>query len=778
MIKTIGKLRRLIFSLGIGLCGICVLSQTVNAEPIIIGDLKKTDETGYVTYQFTLQETGESLQVNKLYYHDGTDFVELNFQNGLVLWQPDADVQEVLSVVRVADDVTQFKLTNTDETPGETILEVSGTLDTDGITVDNQGPQIEWTYKNITDEKYIEFKATDAATNIYKMLDGTGENGGPGRLRVLIEEKEQAKTVTARYVYQEDEDIFYVYDILGNYTPVDINVVDISYTIAAKNITGEIVVLNMKLQEDAELTGITTVGGVNILTESIKPDTGDQNDYLVGIYTGVPQGTTYVRVNFTYNNVNYSIPVELDLDIDEPIIVQRDIEGTGEIVETGGVRRAYANATWTKAIIEVNDILSGIVKIAVCRGDGNNIQEAKLKNQVFAISHLPKSVLQVLELPIDATYIKVVDGVGNIDYIDLATEVTVVDDTDALSLTLEGDADGVIATFRDTKVGLERFVKATATDAPIKQITEEDGDVSYLPEPEEEDDQEGGANTSGNVNNQPYIVYIPVQQSGNGGEPTIVYVPVQPSDNIGYSNSYLPPNAYETLQTGDVIAQKYPVTTQIVELTGAKIQGTPEFTIIDLFGNQITRSLNDILFHNDYVMMDVNSEETTAIAVKVHDERRIKKITATIDGVEKTLEVFEGGTNADGQGPYDVCKVYDIEKGVVSVVTVYHYNGDVTQNVLTPESGITSVSQLAQDRDDNVVLKENETDEYEVSIVYGIRRLEYSDGCVIDFRDDLPVKLNVHANDGENSLTVVVTDALGYSYTLEHNGADLVTYME
>jgi len=52
-------------------------------------------------------------------------------------------------------------------------------------------------------------------------------------------------------------------------------------------------------------------------------------------------------------------------------------------------------------------------------------------------------------------------------------------------------------------------------------------------------------------------------------------------------------------------------------------------------------------------------------------------------------------------------------------------------------------------------------------IRYGIKRIDYSDDTVLEFYDEIPKKLDIFAKGANDAqLTVIVTDALGYTYEL------------
>ena len=746
------KTRKMLLAVGLSMLSVGVLATTVNAAPTITADYKKTENQYAVgtanagqinagdtdiTYQLTLKEATPGLHINKLYYsEDGTTYTEVPAANKLV-WQPNADNSEILAVVKMANTVKYFKVDNdkeVEETPApesSTPLQVAG----EGaatIALDNGAPQVAYKYKN-EEGNYIQFEAKDN-TKIYRVTDEDGKD------RVDIEEKDQERVLTAKYELKaaglENEDKFYIYDILGNFTEVDIGNIDITYTLAAKNTDGTTVVLNMKLPNTYHLENITTVEGHDITTkEGVIKDTRGSSDNLVAVYTKVPEGTTFVNVNYTVtgeeNSPVHTLPVLLDLDLKSPVLVQRaidfdDTDSTniinedGNIVKTGGTPRAYKNTAGTKAIVEVCDFGSGITKIVACTGIGADIVESNTSHQTFDVDYLPTSTLQLIDLPEGATYVRIYDGIGNkydIAIGDIATD----DGTNAVELALSGDGNGVIATFRDRQAGIQKLVRATATDAPAKAVDTTQADVSYSP---------------------------------------------------GL-------NGYESVVRDEDIEDYYPVTEQQAELEVAKLQGVPQMTAVDVLGNTATQNLNDVLFHKDYIYVDVGEaavNTTQYIAVKVSDARRIKKITATVveggEDVEKVLDVFELGQATtevpELHGPIDLDKVYEIGNGVqVKKVTVYHYNGDVTQNVIELDAA-DQVKPSEVDDFTTITANSPEAGYYDVAVTYGIRKIEYSDGCEIEFFEDFPKEVNAYTKDkGGDALTsVIITDGLGYTYDL------------
>ena len=444
-----------------------------------------------------------------------------------------------------------------------------------------------------------------------------------------------------------------------------------------------------------------------------------------------------------------TIPVELDLDLDGPVLVKRDVSGNGAITEAnGGVIRAYKNADGNKAIVEVKDMVSGITRIAAAtiteENEEKNVVESEAANAAFDIQGLPTSIVQLMELPQGATHIRVHDGIGNVQEISIEDDVAEIATNEAAGVTLGlvrvGDA--VHATYRSSKAGLEKFVKAKDAVAAIAKEVAETGGTK-----ESHGDKEYFQNNSVH---------------------------------------------FETIQTTAAIEANYPVTEQSAVISGVQLQGVPEYVAVDVFGNTALKSLNNVLFNaNDdehYIYVDYqNNSTTTAIAVKVHDLRRVKKITATIGDTEKTLETFEivNEPSTTGTGLQDVDRVYEIEDGVVSKVTVHHWNDpDVTQNVVTigDNNKVTAANRANLKYGDNLpVIKitrvAETTDKFNAEIRYGIKRIDYSDDTVLEFYDEIPKKVEVQAPSGDNAY-VKITDALGYTYLLnaDVNNQVIATY--
>ena len=730
------KARKMLLSVGLSMLSVGLFANVVNAAPEITGQFKKEVENSKTIYQIRVRDT--EADITK-FYADTTEITG----DDIMVHKRDIDGYHLV-VLKVDSNVSSIKVENDKLAPDTE----SATLDSTAlanIPTDSTGPVITWMYKN-EEGRYIQFEADDSAV-IYRVV-GIVDIGNSEEVeveRIKVKEKDASNKLIATYKLNPNDKKFKVYDVFGNSSEVvNIDTIATKYTIAAKNTDGTKVVLNMTLPTGAILNKIETVDGVNLMNNEnvLAIEKGDLGDKLVAIYKQDAnqhnmEGTTFVNITYTLNDVENTFPVLLDLDLKAPVSVYRNIEGTGDgaITENGGVARLYKNAQTDKAIIEVKDILSGITKIVTCTGTGTNIQESVLEDEAFEIPYLPTSVVQMVKLPAGATYVRVYDGIGN--KYDIPVSGTgglayEIGNTMPVELEIEKTAEGATMTLRDREAGLKKVVRAKEVDAVQKEVVIADGDKSYVPQ---------------------------------DGE-------------------------YGTLLTREEINTYYPVTEQTKNLTEAQLQGQPEFTAVDVFNNTTEFNLNDILFNKDYVIKDLNGNDqasTTSIAVKVQDIRRVKKITAEVDGVEKILEVFELGTNATGDGPCEVTRVYDIGNNVnVTKVTVYHYNDDtITQNVLSG-SDIETMDKTV-DNTSNVRIDEypDSSGEYDVWVRYGIKKINYSDGREIEFFEELPTLVNVPMTiEGVDELSqpvtisdeAIITDAFGRTYSIKTGSEDLTTY--
>ena len=159
------------------------------------------------------------------------------------------------------------------------------------------------------------------------------------------------------------------------------------------------------------------------------------------------------------------------------------------------------------------------------------------------------------------------------------------------------------------------------------------------------------------------------------------------------------------------------------------MRGVVSIEVYDALGNMVEVNLDDVLCIVKYIYKNRNNNK---VAVNVEDMRGIKKIAVERNRREKVVERYRMAQNR-------VCKCYSVEGGIDAVKI---YSGD------------------------NNVMRWNDVETYEVtptvegSSVYslvGIGRLEYDDGVVVEFKQDMPTKVDV---DLIHHSSVYVSDAL------------------
>ena len=263
---------------------ICALTN--GAFATVEPQCKKTDIEDYTIYQFTIEDNnwGETTAYTAITacYGEG-DSVDLTADDKLV-WREEKVLMDeetgkykmtALAVLKVAnEDGSSNPLSAIQLKIGEDVRE---TLAITGVgalvfsecneydeTTESTGyPKIDWVYKNLTDEKYVQFSVS-SLSKISRVVDVDGND------RVRIREKNQGEELVARYDFTDSEldSKFYVCDLLGNTREISIGDIPVSYTIAAKDIDGQTVVLNMVLPEGATLQSIKPVGGEDIVADA------------------------------------------------------------------------------------------------------------------------------------------------------------------------------------------------------------------------------------------------------------------------------------------------------------------------------------------------------------------------------------------------------------------------------------------------------------------------------------------------------------------------------
>ena len=164
-------------------------------------------------------------------------------------------------------------------------------------------------------------------------------------------------------------------------------------------------------------------------------------------------------------------------------------------------------------------------------------------------------------------------------------------------------------------------------------------------------------------------------------------------------------------------------------LTIGDIQGIRTLEVYDALGNKVEINLEDVLCIVKYIYKNAADDK---VAVSVEDVRGIKKLAVEKDGREKIVEKYAAGQNS-------VTKCYSVPNGIDAINI---YSGD---NKMMRWGDIETYEEQPTVNGNSVY-----------SLV-GIRKMEYDDGVLVEFRQNMPTKVNV---DLVNHSSVCVIDAL------------------
>ncbi|MBP5427589.1 MAG: hypothetical protein J6Y29_06890 [Clostridiales bacterium] len=762
------KTKKMLLSAGISMLSVCALTNVASATPKIEGKVYTKTNGDKVLYQIEAKEEAKEndreFELDDIYIVTTTDGKEIETKAKKLFWQKSSDEKTILAVIE-ADENATIRIKNNDkrkEKPGaddnlpDNYYDIKKENDIQAYTQSNP-LKLLWAYKN-KEEKYVQFKVGyEGNAECQPIINEIVRKDGDIELVTKVSEKDQGKEVVARYDYEnldkevtdatetDDDTSFMVRNIFGDELSINIENINVTYTIAAKDADGSRVVLNMVLPEGAKLLSLETVNGIDILTSADVDKEWPGKD-LVNIYTDVPAGTTFLTLKYKVGEEEIEIPVALKLDLTSPEVVQRNADGNR--VDANGTARIYKNDKCTKAIVEISDVLSGIKKISVFK-DGDECVEL---TQKFELSNLPTSVVQLMDLPAGATSIKIYDGMGNIK--DISLEDVSIDAGAGLSLDFALDmedenAKSMIVTYQDNKSGLHKFLRSKEINAdrePKQALIAINCEAEYAPKVEDE------------------------------------------------------VNLYKTVEGKKEIEKNYIVTEDKKTIVEANWQGVPEFTIVSALGNKKEFNINEIMFTLDKVYLSKTDDEdpvVKAISVDAHDLRRIKKITAEINDEEVVLDTFEvkGGTI---QGPVDVSKAYELPDGAhLTKITFYHYDGDVTQNEKVIDLTIDDpeVETIPDDSDEDIDPDYGDAIEGGATVIdkdgnptivptvtlriaAGIEYIEYSDGCTIEFYDDLPKEVEIYQYDKsfKELEYILVRDGLKQEYNVAVGSEDLARF--
>jgi len=868
------KARKMLLAMGLSLLSIGTLSQVANAELAGTVQLKKTagDDliAGKVRYQIELTEDDGTHKLAGIY--DSTGAIPVDIYYGSVEGKERATV-----VIEVADDAEEVIVKNDNETPDEQTIDLTALAPE---KVDNDGPEIDQKtiIRYVTEDvKYLQARFTDA-TKIYRIEDEDEHD------RVLLKEKEQDKDVTIKYVLEDDDEAFIIYDILGNAKRVQLSDAKVETTFNARNVEGTRLAINVtrEFTEVDEEDPLNPVETKYVLT-GMKTGAGEeiplQNEYN-DIYDGVPAGTTRIILTYTNpddENDTKTVILPLILDRTGPVTVAYSTEVSSEgkdplgnditsyniKVDNNGSARAYFNRDKGKGIVEVKDMQSGIAKIVTLTGTEGNYEE---ENVVYNVNELETTVLWLFNVTQETTAVRVYDGVGDYADIPLALDDNQSGTTVA---TIRKEEDGTYTLIaQDVQAGLGYIQR----DGISKSIANFRSSLGYVlpaqtPYGEEQMYHDNKVYTQYTLEKfqmtidnegQPIIhVYDAL------GNETLVdfdkfafichYATYNEQDSLSLSVTETrgiwkivtticdkdteepypgKPGAPQPLSEPEMPSQPKPSEDELVVDTEFEIpseediivppdEGLPSRTLWDAWVATEEEEQQEIqeddprvpqVGEKNYDLWQKYTQyKQQRITIKQHEDYvEQQELIAAWEEYELwhawdrynswrenyantatntyTLEVF-----AEGQEPEEFTRTYEIPEGIVEEVRIYNTRGnDELYNIIatSPQINKPNCGQLIDIVDitdaDRVTTTSSKLakatiggDEKVVGATltakYGIKRVTYSDGCVIQFYDELPTELFVNCKvvdeeENEKVLTAVVMDAIGDTATITESG--------
>lgn len=758
------KTRKMLLAMGISLLGIGMLGQVTYAQMSAEVMFKKTTKVeeeedkdtlgnGNVRYQITLKEDDTRFKLKGLYIKKDSEEVKLDTYVGKI-----EDRQETLVVIEVPQSTESVTLKNTNEND---LKGYEIKLDGENVVEDNDGPEVEegsLVMYNTSDEKYLQAKFNDA-TKIYRVQDQDNHN------RVIIKEKDQDKVINLKYILEDDDTEFTIYDILGNPTTVSLTeetIVQVKY--ATRNVDGTQLALDVNdtIEIDGktyELTGMTTGAG-----ENIPMVEGEGN-----IYTGVPSGTTSIVL--TYENKEtgekHQIVVPVVLGKEVPVVVaykaeQKENENWYTVEEDDGETakaRAYINGK--KAIVEVRNIQNGIAKIQLLKGNKGEYVPDDTNNNgiVYDDQVLHPTVLKVFDVTPNTTAVRVYDGVGNTADIELG--ISKEPDAVTIAKLTVGENGKYVLLAQDIRAGLGWIKRKGEAD---EDFTKEEG--------ESEDYK------------QYTLDKVEIEVDANGDPIIEIYDALGNKKSVSF-DEFLYRCIYATYSEHNDCMDSGSVSLNVKDERGiARI----EVTMVDKDAGEEPTLLKEPTsprLDKQPVDSDENFEENMKVwnAWKAYDNAKTAKDIWNVKYRHTyTLENFRGTS------PKEVVKTYAIPDGTVEKVMVYTKyveSGDMVEEYHnTIEDLINSTSVSDGDRIKTSVDKiqkdsSNRIIGAKITAKYGIKQVKYEDGSVVAFSNELPEELYINcliagAEEGQVKFNgAVVTDAIGDTLTIY---SDKVTF--
>lgn len=831
----VNVMKKMVLSAGLALLSVCTLVQGVSAAPIIEGQFKRTNESGYVTYQLKVTEPAEDVEANieiKDFFKKTGDATEPLSDGEILLKKLNASKTEALVVIRVADTVNKLIVSNNKVPTEQTEIEVVGDNAVE-ITVDNDGPDYDPStlirYQG-DGGKYIQAKFVDN-TKIHKVKDANGHE------RVLLKEKGTDKEVVLKYLLEDGADSFVIYDILGNPKTITFDEAKIETAFNARNLEGTTVAIDVTREFTVtegeepsqttttyQLAGIKTGAGENVTLKALNDN----------IYESVQAGTTkfvLTYVNTEYETDTKTVVIPLMLDVTGPIGVkysatalfdtvndEEDAQALGHTIAEdfqAGTIRAYRNNTTKRGIIEVRDIQSGIQKIQLLTGtEGNytiedvttenkitingeeyktidSIHDNEDKGVVYYNRKLQSTLLWQFPITEDTTAVRVTDGIGVTADIPLSAE-----DTGVTLAAIKKYGDNYVVVAQDTKAGLWRIDREADNEAGYITIVDLDGvnitkdgtkDIyTLLTGTELEESLTHIGYDEAEHTYRQYTLDRLTKLIDPQGKPVIhVYdalgnVQTVTFDDIAFTVNYATYGEDGILSLNIVdVRGIYKVEYTMVDMTDAELALNPE----PVLTVQKPTEGDDLTKWNEWDNEDPALTEIPAADVGNYDELWNTYLTYKSEVAAKqawsdehrktyTVEIFKADALNEENEPRKLIKTYEIpEGGKVENVKIYNTRGEEElSNLINSVLNVVDVPNTDRiktlNSDTNTDLAYDNQDNFVGTTVrarYGIKTVEYEDGTVINYRDDLPTILFVNCATQDGFKNCVVTDAIGYS---------------
>ena len=740
--------------------------QTIAVSEITTHDHSAPVLDSLIKYNST--EYGSYIQAE---FHDATKIWKIadNLGNEKVLLKEKQDDNKVTVKYILPEGETEFK-----------IYDILGNSDT--ISLDKARVTVDFNAKN-TDSSIVVFKASPS----YTTETGTGTNKTTKYFYL-----DEIKTYAGEEVtIQRENDIYVHNDGVGTSIPLG---------------TTKLVLKYVEVESEGSTTPKTGGAAQTFTVPLVLDKTGPEGVH----YTWVSESVDFTYdINGEEQEGSYEKYTVTKVKGNVRNIQEGYVPGENEEGHGSGVR-AYVNNTTKKCIVEVRDIQSGIDKIELCEtvtDPGPSHYETIEGCAYESHGNLRASVLHLFDfaaLEKIVTGVKVTDGLGNDVFIPVESS-TVEENIDtivAAEIIEEKDEQGnavykVVA--QDYKAGLWKMERGEGNN--ILDFSDEDclnvsgvdiENVKYVYEGdsgEEDCESEEDAKAKCSAEKTVYkksleIKYFVNDQEIEEAEVAEQTAPVNKKYQYKVEKMKVENNALvvdeiveEAMVTiDDDVYEQYTLRKVTRDVD---VEGYPVITVYDALGNKRELTFDEIAFACLYATYNGDN----ALAVNIKETRGIWKVTATRDGEDYILEVFN-----QNDEPKKLIKTYQVPSGVVSKVTVYNTNADtdlkneITTKLQSVAEIKTEIENDQAELDKLINVKELATDTNNkitgATIVakHGIKKVLYvaaTDDTMIEFYKDLPTELFVNCMLEDGFAKAIVVDATGCALTIEQNQVTL-----